>query len=107
MLISLINLTQNLLYSIKIRLNPNDPKVYYDKGRTLEKLGKYKAALKWFNKALELDPNNPTPHIDKGVTLFNWGKYNLALKSFNKALELGPDNPDASTRKQLLLDMQK
>ncbi|KJW03331.1 tetratricopeptide repeat family protein [Rickettsia endosymbiont of Ixodes pacificus] len=69
MLISLINITQNLLYSIKIRLNPNDPKVYYDKGRTLEK---YKAALK-----------------------------------FNKALELGPDNPDASTRKQLLLDMQK
>ncbi|WP_096001087.1 tetratricopeptide repeat protein [Rickettsia monacensis] len=29
-----------------MRLNPNDPKVYYDKGRTLEKLGKYKAALK-------------------------------------------------------------
>ncbi|XVN41730.1 MAG: tetratricopeptide repeat protein [Rickettsia endosymbiont of Argas persicus] len=37
-----------------IKKNPNDYKVYYNKGVLLEDLGEYETAIELYNKALEL-----------------------------------------------------
>ena len=47
----------------------------YNKGNALFVLGKYDAAIEWYDRALEIEPENVDALDNKGVALFVLGKY--------------------------------
>ena len=49
-----------------------------------ESLGKYKKALKIYNKALKLDPTNPDIHHNKALLLLKMSKYKKGWEEFEK-----------------------
>ena len=60
--------------------------VYKNKAFSLCALGKYKEALKCYDKALELDPNDPRTLNNKALTLSDLGRHDEAIQLFIKLL---------------------
>jgi tetratricopeptide (TPR) repeat protein len=58
---------------------------------SLDSLGKYVEAIKYFDKALAIDPINTAALLKKGNSLDSLGKYEEARKYFDKALAIDPD----------------
>ncbi|MCB0401698.1 MAG: tetratricopeptide repeat protein [Flavobacteriales bacterium] len=54
-----------------------------------EKIGKYKSAIKLYNKLILLDPNNSEHLIDRGINFYNLGLTEEACEDFKKAILLG------------------
>jgi len=50
--------------------------------------GDFKAAITWFDKALDKDPGSPHAYTGKGLALRNLGKSQESLACYNKVLEL-------------------
>ena len=62
---------------------------YYwiDKGKCLEKLGRYDEALEYYDEIIRLYPSNGYPWYEKGRCLSELERYEEALEYFDKALE--------------------
>ena len=81
--------------------NPEDEKNKVEKiallneGKKLFSRGNYKAALLYFDQALELDPDNSKLWDTRGVALSRVGLKEEAQESFEVALDLEPDNSRA------------
>jgi tetratricopeptide (TPR) repeat protein len=61
-----------------------------NKGLSLHSLGRYEAAIRCFDKALELDPRCAAAWDNKGNCLSSLGRYEEAIRCYDKALELDP-----------------
>ena len=77
-------------YNRIIQFNPNDPKIFSNRGNTYYDLGRYKEALSDYNRSLELSPNDPTNLTNRGAIHEVMGRYDEAFADFNKALEYAP-----------------
>ena len=85
-------LKRNLeLLQESIKINDNDPYLYYQLGKTFYLSKQYEDAFKSFNKALNLNVNIRYEYVEDlietyGYTLINTGRYNegLALKKYEK-----------------------
>ncbi|XRO76969.1 tetratricopeptide repeat protein [Methanocaldococcus sp. 10A] len=64
---------------------------YIYKGTKLLEDGKYKKALKMFDKALKIEPNNFYALLGMSLAYTKLNKLEEALKYVNKALEIAPD----------------
>jgi tetratricopeptide (TPR) repeat protein len=78
-----------------LKITSNDVNAWNDRGLTFYNLGKYKEAIKSFDKALDIDPRDATILSNKGASLNNLGKYKDAIKCLDKALEIEPNNAGA------------
>ena len=74
-------------------------KTNYDRYLLYLLQGRYEAAIKEIDKAIELDPNNPDYHNSKGVALAQLERYEEAIKEFDEAITLNPNNPDYHNNK--------
>jgi len=75
-----------------IELTPNNPKLYFVTGLTLEKMAKENEAIKHFKKAVEINPNHPDYNLQLGRSLYNNKLLGEAEKYTKKAQELSPNN---------------
>jgi len=78
-------------YTELIRLDPNNARVYVDRGLMLKELGYLDRALSDYNRALELDPAYVTAYNNRGSVYHALGEYDLAFADYSKALELNPE----------------
>ena len=69
----------------------------------LYKLGHYREALPYFDKALAIDPESDT-YDNRGSDFYKLGEYNQALSSFNKAIEANQYDDKAYYGKALTLE---
>ncbi|MEQ8192140.1 MAG: tetratricopeptide repeat protein, partial [Candidatus Eremiobacterota bacterium] len=77
------------------------PSVYElnTRGQVFIKLGKYKEAIKYFDKAIEINPKDVEAWNNKGYTFIKLGKYEEAIKCFDKAIEINPKDAEAWNNK--------
>ncbi len=77
-------------YDAALRLNPQYPEAYNDRGNVKIFLGQYEEALKDCNEALRLNPQDAAAYLNRGSAKIYLGQYEEALKDCNEALRLNP-----------------
>lgn len=60
-------------------------------------LGRYQAALEFFDNALKKNPRDPRILLGRAVALQKLGESQLAIDAYNKVLDVDPGNADALT----------
>jgi tetratricopeptide (TPR) repeat protein len=70
-----------------IKINPNDPKAYNNKGSALSEIARQEEAIQEFDKAIERDPNYAVAYYNKGLALGKLGRQEEAIQEFDKAIE--------------------
>ena len=79
-------------YGKALEFNPNDPKVWHEKGVILRQLDRKNDALKAFDKSIELNPKKTDSWYEKGLTLKELGRDEESINCFKKVLELEPSH---------------
>lgn len=74
-----------------VQLNPKNPKNYYFRAQTKEKMGQNEGAFFDLTKCLELDPNDLNAIQQRGILRGNMKDYQGAINDFNKLIEFVPD----------------
>jgi protein O-GlcNAc transferase len=90
-------------YDEALRLRPDYPEAWSNKGLTLHSLKQYDEALRHYDEALRLRPDYPEAWSNKGLTLHSLKQYDEALRHCDEALRLRPDYPEAWSNKGLTL----
>lgn len=86
------------------KLQPEDPKrllFLTQKGRILNKVGAYEAALNCLQEIIDEDPQNASAHLFKAETLFHLKSDKNACEIINKALEGSMEPSHVSYAKKL------
>ena len=75
-----------------IGLDPKFSQAYYNKGLTLERLGRdYASAEALYTRAVQLDPEYASAYGSRGFVRFNLKDYAGALADCDRAIQLKPD----------------
>jgi tetratricopeptide (TPR) repeat protein len=74
-----------------IRLDPNFPSAYVNRGNIRDDLGDSKGALEDYSKALSLDKQDYSAYLNRGVTYSRLDRYPEAIADFNRSLTIKPD----------------
>ena len=82
-------------YSRALKLKPDLPDAFINRGDAYLGKGDFDPALADFNKAIELNPNDADAYIIRGDAYLGKGDFDPALADFNKAIELNPNDADA------------
>jgi tetratricopeptide (TPR) repeat protein len=77
-----------------LRLDPDDPKAYFNLGLAQEGLGEDEAALAAFRKATELNPVYGGAYYNLGTLLIKRKEYRAALEPLSEAVRLSPERSD-------------
>jgi tetratricopeptide (TPR) repeat protein len=78
-----------------IKLQPNNPGLYANRGSALSMLGDKKGAMADYDTALRLEPGHPINHVNRAMLLTDMGDTAGALTAIRKALAIAPDFPPA------------
>jgi tetratricopeptide (TPR) repeat protein len=87
------------LYAKAIEAKPDKYDAWFNRGATLEKLGKNEEAIKCYDEVIRIKPDYYGAWYNKGFTLGKIGKNEEAVKCYDEAIKLNSDNPDAWTNK--------
>ncbi len=87
-----------------LKLNPNDPVVWFNKGVALNNLRRYKEAVENYDKVIQIGDNLFRAWHNRGISLANLGNYKEAIMSYDKALELNPDDAQTIYEKAISLN---
>jgi len=82
----------NYWYDEAIKKDPNNGDVWFNKGFTLIKLGKYKKAVSCFDIYLKIDPLNAYALNNKAYSLAKTNRDMEALYVIDQALNINPHN---------------
>jgi tetratricopeptide (TPR) repeat protein len=78
-----------------IGLKPDYADAYYSRGFAYYELGKYKAAVRDYDKAVSLHPDDAMTYNNRGKAYAKLRKYNQAINDFNEAIRLQPSDVNA------------
>ncbi len=82
-------------YSRALKMKPELPGAYINRGVAHLDKGDFDLALLDFNTVIELNPNNVDAYIIRGDAYLGKGNFELALSDFSKAIKLNPNDSDA------------
>jgi WD40 repeat protein/Tfp pilus assembly protein PilF len=92
-------------YDAAIRMAPDNPAAYFDRGNQFFDKRDYDRAIADYAKAIELDPAKPLyaarsaeAYYRRGELFFEKLDYDRAIADYAKAIELDPDNRNYRTR---------
>lgn len=83
-----------------IRMDSNNPSVWYNKGIILYRQGKYAEAVNCFAQAADIDPGFTDAFYNKGIALMKLGKYHQAIRAFDAVIKQEPKNQQARTARR-------
>lgn len=87
-----------------IRLNPNEPDTYLEKGKVFHLEKNFSQALECFNKSIELNKKNVKAYVYKLSTLNQMENNNIELiKCYEKLIEFDPLNASLFNVKGIVL----
>ena len=78
-------------YSEAIRLKPDDPDAFKDRGNAYYDLTQYGKAIADYTEAIRLKPGNPNLFIDRGNAYYMLSQYGDATADYTEAIRLKPD----------------
>ncbi len=96
-------LASALHFDDSVRINPDQPAVWYNRGINLSRMGLAKDALASFDRALVLRPRFGAAHLLRASTLARMGRYQDALTAFDETLCFLPDDPITATQRGVAL----
>lgn len=76
-------------FSRNLKLHPNDPECYIDRGNAYFISRSWEYSVGDYSMALDIQPANPEVWLNKGIALLNMGRRDDACHDFRKALTLG------------------
>jgi tetratricopeptide (TPR) repeat protein len=79
-------------YNKSISLNPNDARVYVDRGNIHLDKGRGRCAIADFERARKLAPKFMAPYNNLGSIYDQTGNYDRAIASYSTAIKLDPDS---------------
>jgi tetratricopeptide (TPR) repeat protein len=82
-------------FQAAVRLDPHNPKSYFNHGLVLSSQGKFVEAEQAFRNALEIDPQFPGADLNLGNMLEAQGHLPEAAAEYQKALEISPNDSRA------------
>jgi len=80
-----------------MKMNPNLPTAYLERGITYSNTGKFDEAITDFNFAINYDPASAAAYNARGVVWAQKEQYDQAVKDYNRAIELDPTFTKAIT----------
>lgn len=75
-----------------IKLQPNEPRAFYDRGVAYSAQGNYDQAIADDTQIIKLDPKSADAYYNRGLDYLNKGDALSALADYNKAISLNPDH---------------
>ena len=82
-------------YDKAVEFKPDDHQAWYNRGISLDNLGRYEEAISSYDKAVEFKPDDHQAWNNRGISLNNLGRYEEAISSYDKAVEFKPDDHQA------------
>ena len=79
-----------------IRLSPDDPRLYLERGNALCGLQRYEAALAAYDRAILLDPDNAAAYLGRCRARSELGLHEEAVEDYERLVRLDPEAADAS-----------
>ena len=76
-------------YSRAIEHSPRSPEIYYNRGITHEKAGKFIKAIEDYTHAVSVDPQYGKAYCNRASLLWSQGETKQALEDMKKAARLG------------------
>jgi tetratricopeptide (TPR) repeat protein len=86
-------------FACAIKLHPNYPEAYMNRGQTLSRMRQLQKALADFAYAIKLRPDYPEAYMYRAITLARTGQFEKALAAFDRAVELRPGYAEARFEK--------
>lgn len=86
-------------FSKAIKINPNEPGAYYDRGQLKNVLGDHEGAIEDYTKAIEANPRDSRAYFKRGVTKIFLNRED-GCSDFNKGKELTNDKLYAEIKKR-------
>ncbi|CCD91994.1 conserved hypothetical protein [Bradyrhizobium sp. ORS 375] len=86
-------------YERAIRLDPNNPALFRERGLALQQKGELDEALVDLDRAVRMSFADPELYCDRGAIWLAKGRYDRALADFNQALKLNPALAAAAARR--------
>jgi tetratricopeptide (TPR) repeat protein len=83
------------LYTKLVKLNPNLPKAYLNRGFAFKALGKIDLAIQNYDRAIALIPNDALSHYNRANALVQAGKFDEAVKGYRKSIGLNTTSAEA------------
>ena len=74
-----------------LQLDPENARLWREKGKMFRKAGRYEAADAAYNMSLDINSENPDILAERGDICRKLGKYHEADQSYRRSLELKPD----------------
>jgi len=87
-----------------IRMDSNNPSLWYNKGIILYKQGNFPDAVNSFGQAADIDPGFAEAWYNKGLALAAVGKYHGAIHAFDKALAINRNDKQALFHRNIALE---
>ncbi len=82
-------------YDEVIKLKPDDPEAYINRGAVYLKKDDFEKAIQDCTKAIELKPDYFEPYYNRGCAYCKKGDFEQAIQDCTKAIELKPNGPGA------------
>ena len=79
-----------------IRLDPDVPQPYLERGDAHAGLGRHDEAIEDFNRAIRLDPDDAAPYFGRSEAKAELGRYEEAIEDFDRGVRLESDMDSAS-----------
>ena len=74
------------------RTHPQDSQVRINLGNTYYDMGRFDAAISWYEEALQLEPDNVDVGTDLGTAYLYTGNPIKAVERYKRSLEIDPDH---------------
>lgn len=82
-------------YNESIRMKPNQPRVYFERGNIWLFYRNRQQSLDNFNNAIRFDPNFGPPYCWRGRVYHGDPSYDKAISDYRKSIECDPINPNS------------